>query len=633
MATPLPFDDSVVTMQVLELDNNELPTAMSLLGKLASPITSDGVDTPSRARKIPSIGKKRSLGGSSSKDPKVHPSQRIREFPNEGLKVSDDGKLVCKVCQETLSMKKSTLSSHFKSTKHVAAKAKVGQVLGESTATAVVRKCDESKPMILTVPDDAMVYQINVLKAFLSAGVPISKLPCLKGILGEHAAELTQLSLLKLLPIILEEEKIKIIEEVQGKYMSVMFEASDIFAVVIRYVDKWKIHHRLIQMECLPKCLTSEEVAHRIIDTLSASYGVEPDLLVAAIVDGETSNCAAVGVVKGTYPQIMDINCFSYHLDLVCIKFKTPILHSFITYWTSLFVRSPNARMRWKAQTGTAIASYGKMRWWGEWETVRQLTLQFDDIEPFLDANTDIGPSDHPKLLEILHSTSGLNQLKMELAAVFDIGEHFTRAMYNLDSEGSLMVNCYEEIVRLLAVLNTGYHPNIETIAQSLAPGNVIAQQQWISYAMSCIQPGLDYFRANFGDDSKPPLSRFKAMRYFAPARIFEIQPSATDIDSLTTLSFLNNPLVIASLKAELPAYLARASDVSITTDLTDWWKKNQELLPNWSLAAQRALVLQPSCSAMERVTSLWNSFKDYLEKDTSSGYTESSIILQYNDR
>lgn len=288
-------------------------------------------------------------------------------------------------------------------------------------------------------------------------------------------------------------------------------------------------------------------------------------------------------------------------------------------------MHSPDAGVLWRALTGKAIASYSKTRWWSEWEIVRQMTVQFDYIESFLTANTDVAPS---KLLDILHSTPGVNQLKMELAAVFDIGEHFVKAMYNLDSEGALMVNCYEEIVKLQAVLNTAYHPNIESVARSLAPGNVIAQQQWTSYAMSCVQPGLDCFRANFGDDTNPPLNVFKVMRYFAPARIFEIQPSASDIESLTALPFLNNSFVIASLKAELPAYLARATDVSVTTDITGWWKKNEELLPNWSLAAQKALLMQPSCAAIERVVALLNSSfgSDHHEQE-SADYAEASII------
>lgn len=54
-----------------------------------------------------------------------------------------------------------------------------------------------------------------------------------------------------------------------------------------------------------------------------------------------------------------------------------------------------------------------------------EIMVQFGDIEPFLIANADIGPSLRPKLLDMLHSIPGLGQLKMELSAVVDIGEQF----------------------------------------------------------------------------------------------------------------------------------------------------------------------------------------------------------------
>ena len=95
-------------------------------------------------------------------------------------------------------------------------------------------------------------------------------------------------------------------------------------------------------------------------------------------------------------------------------------------------------------------------------------------------------------MLDILHSVPGLGQLKMELAAVIDIGEQFVKSTYNLEGDGALMVNCYEEIVKLRSVISSVYYPNIAAVSQSLAPGNPLAQQQFIAYAMSCV----DYFKS-----------------------------------------------------------------------------------------------------------------------------------------
>jgi hypothetical protein len=70
-------------------------------------------------------------------------------------------------------------------------------------------------------------------------------------------------------------------------------------------------------------------------------------------------------------------------------------------------------------------------------------------------------------------------------------------------------------------------------------------------YAMSCVQPGIDYFNTKFGDDTKPPLSQFKAMKYFSLTRIHELLSSASD---WFAIPFFNDPKVITCLKAELPA-------------------------------------------------------------------------------
>ena len=115
-----------------------------------------------------------------------------------------------------------------------------------------------------------------------------------------------------------------------------------------------------------------------------------------------------------------------------------------------------------------------------------------------------------------------------------DLGERFVKATYNLEGDGALMVDCYEEITKLQALLNSANYPNIVTVAKNIAPGNPATQHQWIMYALSCVKPGLDYFVEKFGDNTKPPLSQFKTLRYFALSRIFEIQPSVADISSLT---------------------------------------------------------------------------------------------------
>ena len=61
-----------------------------------------------------------------------------------------------------------------------------------------------------------------------------------------------------------------------------------------------------------------------------------------------------------------------------------------------------------------------------------------------------------------------------------------------------------------------------------------------------------------------------------------ELKPTAADIDSLSIFPFLNSEL-IASLKHELPDYLAEAEVVSEQVDALRWWKYHEENLYNWA--------------------------------------------------
>ena len=79
-------------------------------------------------------------------------------------------------------------------------------------------------------------------------------------------------------------------------------------------------------------------------------------------------------------------------------------------------------------------------------------------------------------------------------------------------------------------------------------------------------------------------------------------------VDSLQAFPFLSSPLVLTSLKQELPTYLAKAADTSDEVEPLTWWKKYSVHLPNRSSAARKVALVQPSSAAAERVFSILNS-------------------------
>ena len=85
----------------------------------------------------------------------------------------------------------------------------------------------------------------------------------------------------------------------------------------------------------------------------------------------------AVCVVSVIYNNAVSIGCVSHNLDIVGDKFITPILSMFSTLWISLFAHSHKARAFWKEQTGRAMNTLSKTRWWSRWEIYEQLMVQF----------------------------------------------------------------------------------------------------------------------------------------------------------------------------------------------------------------------------------------------------------------
>ena len=142
-------------------------------------------------------------------------------------------------------------------------------------------------------------------------------------------------------------------------------------------------------------------------------------------------------------------------------------------------------------------------------------------------------------------------------------------------------------------------------------------------YATTCHQPGICYLLEKFGDDSQCPLAAFKAARLFS-LKIYEMQSTAQDVHVLSVFPSLNNPAVLASMKVELPSYLAKAADVSSGFDTDEWWSPNEQDVPHWSSVAQEVLF----STAAERVFSY--SFSDQ-QQNSLEDYAKASVMPQYN--
>ena len=194
--------------------------AASLLSRLRAPRPSD----LARKRKIitnPPSGKRKSRGTTSDSDPiAVTPQQRVS---NEQLTVSCN-KLFCRACREKLCLKSSSVKNHLKSKKHQEGKIRLQrkEAQEQDLAKHLEKYNKEHHPRGETLPES---QQIKVVKTFLLAGVPLSKLDVFRNLLEETGYRLTDRRFMfDLIPFILEEEETNIKREIQGKHIGVIFD-------------------------------------------------------------------------------------------------------------------------------------------------------------------------------------------------------------------------------------------------------------------------------------------------------------------------------------------------------------------------------------------------------------------------
>ena len=335
--------------------------------------------------------------------------------------------------------------------------------------------------------------------------------------------------------------------------------------------------------------------------------------------DGASVNQAALDRIAFDFPKMLNVVCFSHTLDNVG-NLVIPTLLEFGSVWIRLFRHSYKAKLLWKDLTGQRPRSYTETRWWSKWEVYQQILMQFGDIERFLiEAEaTNVIPQLLPQLQAIFFDPERLINLKLELAITIDVGEHFVKATYFLEGDGTLVLSCYEKLHAVARACQAPHFPNVHTVAAAIAEENpaqnVAALEQ---QAKACVQPALDWFLRKFNVQLYNAVSAFKAARYMCPVSVQWLKPTQQSVEALRIFPFLDDDGIINGLKAELRAYLAVTEDVVMNTGerKVKWWHDHKDQLPHWASPVKKVLLVQPSSAAAERVFPILTfSFNDQQE-------------------
>ena len=212
-------------------------------------------------------------------------------------------------------------------------------------------------------------------------------------------------------------------------------------------------------------------------------------------------------------------------------------------------------KLLWKEKTGKAMGSYSAIRWWSKWEVMLQVCQYFRDVEAFLTENNDVSPATWAKLLTFFSHPNKKVCLHIQLAAIIDWGEPFVKATYKLEGDGPLVLQCYEVIDTVRAIIKAANTPNLLAVAEKLSGGVAHNKKLMIDHAQQCVQPAIDYFNGHLSSTLQRPLEAFKAAHYFLPQKVHEIQHTASSIDCLKAFPIFDSK-DLEGLKGELQTWL-----------------------------------------------------------------------------
>ena len=209
---------------------------------------------------------------------------------------------------------------------------------------------------------------------------------------------------------------------------------------------------------------------------------------------------------------------------------------------------------------------------------VEECAYRLEVVSGFLKAGIPIGKIDMLRSALLEKNSYNFKQyflthrrlmnLKLELAATIDVGEHFVKATYFLEGDGPLVFACYEKLSTVSQLCQAHCFLNVCAIAAAISEEdpcqNVTALER---SAKACVEPAITWFLRKFNVDLYDVVVAFKAARIFCPVRIEWLKPTNALVGSLGAFPFLDSNTTIDGLRAELPAYLAAAEDVVIPTD------------------------------------------------------------------
>ena len=440
-------------------------------------------------RKRPSEHRQAVAGVHKRGETEVKPATRVGQYKGQMLVVSS-GALHCSACKCNIQNIKSTIDAHVATAKHKANVEKVQGRIGSERdlhSELVSYYMDHPDERGSSVAPEVTVYRMLVVQAFLAAGIPLSKVDELRGLLERYGHPLTAAANLRqLVPKVEAREIETVMQDVDGQYLSLAFDGTTRLGEAVNVVGRFcssdfVITRRLLRFVTLARHADAAAIAGLITNLVVGQLHIPFDRIVGWLHDSAAVNGAAVRML-GMFTSAADVMCVSHTLNNTGGRLSFPHLGPFSSAWVTL-MSSHAARNLWAAEIGRSPRRYSSVRWHALAEMQFEVATHFSRLDQLMQQceQSSLAPASVTQIKAVL--SSHRHELRCELAAMLDM-RCLVAATYDMEGDRLEILLVYDRLMTLMQMGDRlrrgdvdGLLPNLDAVMRAdsqLSVGTVI---------------------------------------------------------------------------------------------------------------------------------------------------------------
>jgi len=587
---------------------------------------------------------------------KKTPTARAEEFLNEPLEVvvqKAEERLFCGACRKFLSLKDSSLKSHFKCKMHRAATQRSTAFMTEQSALM-----SKIKSTTLVLPEPTLdpqiqAFRLQFTRMLLEAGISLNRSTDLRQFVEHYAFQLTSPTHLgSYIPILREHLRDELLVALKGQYVNFVFDSTTSFAetfcVTVRWLDDdLRMHTKLVSLRLFDAPFTGDQLGSILIHLILSPFFAHSHLL-SGTHDSASVNCAAMRCTTLAEPLLISLSCLSHLADDLGSKLITPQLDAFVRQYHQLFAHSVKARSLFKNRFHEPYQTYSVVRWWSQYNQYRQILRLWSGIGQWLHDEQELDNSSLSALRQMLDDANMSGLIYLQLNVAFHFCKAWVEFTFKFEGDSFQADLVHDALTNLLELAgefkanSSVAIPELDSELRTIANGDDAELSRLRLAALQMVLHAIKWWEVDvMGPNGhlKNQLPLYFACRFINP-KLAYIHSPQTCVHFVETLGSCHPPLFtpieVEEIQREMDSYRQELVHLAMNDPHTtlDWWRPRAARFPGMTRALKKIACLGQTSASCERVFSMLEQVLcSQQEVHALEDYIETYLLARYNHR